>query len=227
MAPAPPPPTSPAREKWNQRYADDSMTPFPARPTEWLVEHRSLLKALPAAGRALDVACGDGANARYLAELGFEVDAVDVSDVLIARLAQAAAALHLNVSPRVLDLEGPVVFPAHEYAVIVNFNFLQRSLFDGLARALRPGGLLLFETFGRAHVDDLGHDFRAEFLLGDNELLGAFSGLRVRHYFEGVAERSGRPRGVASLVAQQRGCSPGRDRDDPGSPLTPGSPPEG
>ena len=120
-----------------------------------------------------------------------------------------------------------MVLPAHEYAVIVNFNFLQRSLFDGLARALRPGGLLLFETFGRAHVDDLGHDFRDEFLLGDNELLGAFAGLRVCHYFEGIVERSGRPRGVASLVAQQRGYSPGRDRAGPGSPLPPGSPPEG
>ena len=197
------------------------MTPFPDRPAEWLVEHRSLLKALPAGGRALDVACGDGRNARYLAELGFEVDAVDISAVVVERLAEAAGALGLSVSPRVVDLEYGIGFPAHEYTVIVNFNYLQRSLFDSLARALRPGGLLLFETFARPHIDELGHDFRAEFLLGENELLEAFAGLRVRHYFEGVVERSGEPRGVASLVAQQRGFSPGRDIRDPESPHRP------
>jgi tellurite methyltransferase len=221
MAPAPRDPGISDAGRWNERYARDTMTPFPAQPAEWLVEHRSLLEALPTGGRALDVACGDGRNARYLAELGFDVDAVDISDVLVERLTEAADRLSLSVSPRIVDLESEITFPAHEYAVIVNFNFLQRSLFGGLARALRPGGLLVFETFARPHVDELANDFRAEFMLGENELLEAFAGLHVCHYFEGVAERSGKPRGVAGLVARQRGSSPGRDIHDPESPHTP------
>lgn len=192
------------REKWNARYAEASVTPLPATPAEWLVEHRSLLEALPPGGRALDLACGDGRNARYLAELGFVVDAVDVSDVVIRRLAGAAAAMELDVRPRAADLEREPSLPDGEYLVIANLNYLQRSLFDPIARALRPGGLLLFETFAMPHVDDLGHGFRRDFLLGENELLRAFPGLHVRHYFEGVATRSGKPRGVASLVAERR-----------------------
>jgi tellurite methyltransferase len=193
-----------AREKWNQRYAREPVAAFPDTPAEWLVEHRGLLEGRATAGRALDLACGDGRNARFLAELGFEVDAVDISDVVIARLTSAAEARGLSVRPRVADLERPADLPVDHYDVIVNFNYLQRSLLGGLARALRPGGLLFFETFGRAQVDELGHDLRPEFVLGDNELLRAFGSLHVRHYLEGVAERSGRPRGVASLVAERR-----------------------
>ena len=206
----------PVRTKWNERYARDSFTPFPPRPAQWLVEHRSLVERLPAVGRALDLACGDGRNARYLAELGFEVDAVDISDVVVGRLAETAATLGLNVSARVADLQSGVGIPAHAYAVIVNFNYLQRDLFDEISRALRPGGLLLFETFARPHVDQLGRDFPAEFVLGDNELLRAFPALQVCHYFEGVAERSGEARGLAGLVARRRGSSPGREYGRPG-----------
>jgi tellurite methyltransferase len=192
------------RERWNQRYAGELVTPFPDAPAGWLVEHRDLLEARPAAGRALDVACGDGRNSRFLAELGYEVDALDISDVVIDRLGAAAIARKLTISPRVADLERDADLPAGRYDVVLNFNYLQRSLFDGLARALRPGGLLLFETFCRAHIDELGNDMRPEFVLGDNELLRAFPDLHVRHYREGVAERSGRPRGIASLVAERR-----------------------
>jgi SAM-dependent methyltransferase len=190
--------------KWNNRYAAPSSVPFPDTPAEWLVEHRSLLVPKAAGGRALDVACGDGRNARYLAELGFAVDAVDISDLVIDRLKAVAMTLDLSVSPRIADLENGAGLPAGEYDVVVNFNYLHRPLFDGLARALRPGGLLLFETFARPHVDDLGRRFRPEFVLGANELLLAFAGLHVRHYFEGVVSRSGEPRGVASLVAERR-----------------------
>lgn len=192
------------REKWNERYARAAATPFPDAPAEWLVEHRPLLDQPPAGSRALDVACGDGRNARFLAELGYDVDALDISDVVIERLTAAAASRGLAVTARVADLEGVADLPEGRYDVVVNFNYLQRNLFDRLARALRPGGLLLFETFGTPHVEDLGNVVRPEFVLGDNELLRAFPDLRVRHYREGVAQRSGRPRGVASLVAQRR-----------------------
>ena len=190
-----------ARERWNERRSADGFEPFPDAPAAWLVEHGQLLGG---GGRALDVACGDGRNALHLARLGFDVDAVDISDVAIDALRAAAAERAPAVHPRVLDLEREPL-PQDAYDVVVCFNYLQRDLFGALARALRPGGWLLFETFGPAHLEELGRRINPSFVLGANELLRAFPGLRVRHYREGVAQRSAGPRGVASLAAQRSG----------------------
>ena len=197
---------APARERWNSRYAGDGFEPFPAAPAEWLLEHRDALleriAACAAAPVALDVACGDGRNARLLAELGFAVEAVDVSDVAIGALRAAAAERDLRVQARVLDLERePLAGDA--YDVVICLNYLQRDLFGALAAALRPGGLLLVETFAQAHIEELGRSFNPAYVLDPNELLHAFGDLFVRHYREGVAERRGEPRGVASIVAQR------------------------
>lgn len=198
----------PAREKWNRRYSEEGWEPFPDRPAEWLVENRELVIGPGRVGgrpplRALDVACGDGRNSRYLAQLGFAVDAVDVSDVAIAALRAAAVERDLAVDARRMDLEAEAL-PVARYDVIVQMNYLQRDLFAALERALSPGGILIVETVSRAHVEELGKSFDPRFVLDDNELLRSFPDLRVRHYREGVVERAGRPRGVASLVAERR-----------------------
>jgi SAM-dependent methyltransferase len=189
-----------ARERWNERRLAEGLEPFPDAPADWLVEHRELLGA---GGRALDVACGDGRNARYLARLGFEVDALDVSDITIDALRAAAPERAPGVRARVADLERETL-EQDAYDVVVNFNYLQRDLFGALERALAPAGLLLFETFGPAHLEELGKRVNPAFVLEPNELLHAFGGLRVRRYREGVVERGGGTRGVASLVAQRR-----------------------
>ena len=194
-----------ARERWNERYGGAGFAPFPDAPAQWLVEHEALLRELVEAGgarRALDVACGDGRNARWLAELGFTVDAVDVSDVAIEALRRAAAERGLRVDARTIDLDRD---PLDEdaYDVVVCMSYLQRDLFGALRRALRPGGLLLYETFARAHVEELGKAFNPAYVLERNELLEAFRGLHVRHYREGAVERRGELRGVASIVAQR------------------------
>lgn len=194
----------PARERWNERYGQDGFEAFPPTPAAWLVEHEALLRDVAdrQEATAIDVACGDGRNARYLAELGFAVDAVDVSDVAVAALRAAAAERGLRIDARALDLEHGAPAPG-AFDVVVCTNYLQRDLFDGLQAALRPGGLLLYETFSRAHVEELGTSFNPAFVLDHNELLVAFAGLRVRHYREGVVDRHGSPRGVASIVAQR------------------------
>lgn len=194
-----------ARERWNERYDEASFEPFPAAASEWLVEHDAILRELRGTGgerRALDVACGDGRNARRLAELGYAVDAVDVSDVAIGRLRAAAAEMGLEVCGQVLDLEHDPL-PAGPYDVVVCMNYLQRDLFGALRDALAPAGLLLCETFARAHVEELGRTFNPAYVLERNELLHAFGGLHVRHYREGAAARRGDERGVASIVAQR------------------------
>ena len=88
-------------------------------------------------------------------------------------------------------------------------NFLQRDLFEPVARALAPGGLLLFETLARSHVDELGHSFNPDYLVKPGELLHAFDGLEVVDHREGVAQRSGAPRGVAGVVARRPAGAPG------------------
>ncbi|MGI8803421.1 MAG: class I SAM-dependent methyltransferase [Solirubrobacteraceae bacterium] len=190
------------REKWNRRYREPGFAALTGAPAEWLVENRDLLAGAPGR-RALDVACGDGRNSRYLAELGLAVLAIDVSDVAVAAVRAAARERGLPVDARVVDLEAEPLPGAGAYDVVVNLNYLQRDVFPALAAALAPGGLLVFETFAEAHVVELGNRFDARFLLAPNELLRAFPGLHVRRYREGVELRSGRERGVAGIVAER------------------------
>ena len=193
-----------ARDRWNERYAPPERQWMPETPAEWLVEHRHLLSG---GGRALDVACGDGRNALYLAQLGYRVEAIDVSDVAIEalRAATQARGLAITIAPRVIDLEREPL-PAGPYDVIVMLNFLQRDLFEPLQQALAPGGLLIFETLAQAHVQELGHSFNPAYLIETGELPRAFAQLEVLDQHEGVAERSGRPRGVAGIVARRPAC---------------------
>jgi SAM-dependent methyltransferase len=167
-----------------------------------LVENRAVLTG-PGGRRALDLACGDGRNALFLAQLGFDVVAVDVSDVAINALRKAAVNRGLAVDARRVDLEDEAL-PGDRYDVIVQINYLQRDLFGSLARALTSGGILIVETVTRAHVEELGKSFDPRFVLEHNELLRSFPDLHLRHYREGVVDRSGRPRAVASLLAERR-----------------------
>jgi len=176
------------RERWNEKHgrAADAGADV-GEPARWLVQHRRLL-ATRAPGRALDVACGRGRNARLLAELGFEVDAIDVSDVALGSLAGVP-----RIHPVRADLsEGAAALPHASYDVVVDFFYLERALLEPLARSLAPGGLLLFETFLRHD------DMNPRFTLAPNELLHAFPALRVLAYRE-----TDPPRPLASLVARR------------------------
>jgi tellurite methyltransferase len=191
-----------ARGRWNRRYRERGVGAFENPPSAWLLEHRALLTGLDGQ-QALDVACGDGRNAAFLAERGFAVDAVDVSDVAIDALRTAARDRGLSVHPRRVDLEHEDL-PAGPYDVIVQINYLQRDLFGPLARALNPGGLLVIETFTRADLDELGNGVDARYLLDGGELAGAFPDLEVIAAREAVVEHGRGRRAVAGLVARRR-----------------------
>ncbi|MBA3327389.1 MAG: methyltransferase domain-containing protein [Solirubrobacterales bacterium] len=187
------------RERWNRKHSSVQVGGWTPRP--WLTEHRALLDEQPAR-RALDVACGRGREALYLAEIGFEVDALDVSDVVVDALADTARARGLPVRAQQVDLAAaPDPLEHGAYDVVTCFYFLQRALLPALAAALAPGGLLFYETFTRDHVDVLGREMNREVLLGHNELLHAFTGLRVLRYREEVIGDE-RRRAVASVVAR-------------------------
>ena len=192
------PPTS-DRERWNAKHREAQVGG--TQPREWLVEHRALL-VQQHKGRALDVACGIGREAAYLAQLGFAVDAVDVSDVAIAKVRERAAQRALDIEATRMDLlHAEAGFPRPPYDVVCCFYFLQRALLKALAGALAPGGLLFYETFTRDHVEVVGGRMPERFLLEHNELLHTFDALRILRYREAVIGTDSR-RAVASLVAR-------------------------
>jgi len=86
---------------------------------------------------------------------------------------------------------------------VVVFNYLQRDLFAALEAALAPGGVLVYETFTRAHTQELGHDVDRRYLLAPGELRAAFPSLEVVRYREAIDDRGGHPRAVAGLVARR------------------------
>lgn len=163
-------------------------------------------------GRALDLACGSGRHALYLASHGFEVEAIDRDTENLAKLAATARQRHLaHVTVKQVDLERTAderpEFPPNTYDAIVVCFYLHRPLFPWLIEALKPNGVLLYETFTIDNYVRHRHPRRWEFCLAQNELLRLTSSLRVLSYDEG--EHEGGP-GMGSvftvqLVAQKSG----------------------
>jgi SAM-dependent methyltransferase len=163
-------------------------------PSEWLTGHRHLL---PATGHALDLASGSGRNAIWLAEQGFQTLAVDRNATALDALTEEAALRGLSLRTHVVDLEygGPFLEP-DSFDLIVVVHYLHRPLFPGLVRALRPGGVLVYETFTRAQAAR-GKPTNPAFLLEPGELLTLVRPLQVLTSREG--EFAGKM--VASVVA--------------------------
>jgi len=185
------------RDIWDRRHAEAEGAPPAA---DVLRENCHLL---PARGRALDLACGRGGNALLLAAAGLETHAWDLSPVAIEALCAEAAAQGLAVRARVRDVvaEPP---PAEAFEVIVVSHFLERALAPALIEALRPGGLLFYQTFTRERVGDAGPR-NPDYRLAPNELLELFRPLRLRVYREeGRLGDSGRGwRDRAMLVGER------------------------
>lgn len=167
------------RAKWNERYQTSSGTPGEAA----LVLTRNL-HLLPTSGTALDLACGLGANALLLAEKGFDTTAWDSASVAINRLNSVAQTVSVKVNAEVRDVIDEPPEPAN-FDIIVVSRFLHRPLSAALVSALKPGGLLFYQTFilGNEHGPK-----NPEFLLKPNELLQLFSfdhaDLQVRFFEE-------------------------------------------
>lgn len=157
-------------------------------PARFLVQQ---LHRLPK-GKALDVAAGAGRNALFLASHGFQVEAIDRDEQALTALAATARQRNLrNLTVRPVDLEKDdqtPEFPKGEYDVIVVFFYLYRSLFPALLDALKPNGVLVYETFLIDNYLRHRHPRRWEFCLAHNELLRLTSRLRVLHYDEGEHE---------------------------------------
>lgn len=150
-----------------------------AKPSRVIEENAHLL---PNSGKALDLACGLGANALWLAKQGMQTSAWDISDVVIGKLRDYVLRFDLKVSPQVRDaVSNPPL--ANSFDVIVVSRFLERGLMPHLVDALNTGGLIFYQTFIQDAVSGTGPSSPA-YRLRCNELLMLFKPLRVLMYRE-------------------------------------------
>jgi tellurite methyltransferase len=186
------------RNKWNERYRDGAYERR-THPTALLA---AWISRLPV-GRALDVACGAGRNALYLAANGCRVDALDISDAALARGRQSAAERGLDVNWICVDLDEPpsTTLPKVDYDLIVWVRYIHRDLMPPLVARLKPGGALLCEQHLTSEAAVAGPG-NAAFRLKPGELERMARDLRVLHYHEGpIVDPDGRTVALAQLVA--------------------------
>ncbi len=178
------------KEKWNQKYQAAEYTSGRV-PSEWLLENADLLTGK---GNALDIACGEGRNSVYAASLGYAVLGIDISEAGIQKTQNLAKEKNLSVETQVTDLDD-FEFTENAFDLVLCFNFLDRRLFPGIRKTLKPGGLIFYETF---NLDHLKHtSFKREWVLEYNELLKQFENFRVLRYREMDQDE----KGFASIIA--------------------------
>jgi SAM-dependent methyltransferase len=166
------------RNKWNQRYAEDSYRK--TNPVSLLSEW---LPRVPA-GKALDLACGAGRNALYLAESGFQVDAIDISREGLRLAAQQAEERGLAINWIEHDLDEPYEF-ADDYNLIVVLWYVNLPLITRLCDCLAPGGYLLCEEHLRSAREIIG-PANPDFRVAPGALRKAVASLDLLLYQEGV-----------------------------------------
>ena len=148
------------KHKWNKKYQNN---PIPDTPIEFLTKYAKL-----AIGKqALDIACGMGRHSKYLAEHGFEVDALDVSSLAIESLQNIP-----HIHAKEVDFD-TYRLPKEKYDLIVCTFFLKRELFSQITEALKSGGILIYETFVY-HPENEQVPSKRSYLLEEGELENAF-----------------------------------------------------
>jgi SAM-dependent methyltransferase len=205
---------------WNLKYAEGSHTS--AEPDPFLLSAYSEFLDETTPEHALDIAGGVGRHALWLAERGWKVKLVDISEVGVElarenfhlsqkpvlamateepalRLAEGtSAAFAGRLETQVVDLSQVRDLGHEQYDLILVFFYLERPLFPALISALRPGGFLIYKTY-TTESKRLGRGpSDPMYLLQPNELLRTFQSLRVLHYHETLKEK-----GIAELVAQK------------------------
>ncbi len=165
------------KEKWDKKYSEMSSLLAQRPPSK----HVEMFWKLAPGISALDLACGSGRHTCFLAEKGFHVDAVDISAVALDTLRSRVNPESVNVIEADLDTFIP---EPESYDLIVKTNFLDRALIERAITALKPGGILIVETY-MADPANEKPDSNPDFLLQKGELLDLFSeGFDVLEYKE-------------------------------------------
>lgn len=180
------------KEKWNKKYRDPEHTPS-TEPVEWLTEQSAYLAS---SGRALDLAMGEGRNAIFVAQRGYDALGVDVSEAGVQKARDLAEAKQTTITAVCADLDDYRI-EKNAFDLILCFYFLDRRLFPEIREGLRPGGLIYFETFNAGHLKYTS--FKKEWVLGDHELIREFMGFKILKYREVDRDE----KSYSSLVAQK------------------------
>ncbi len=184
---------------WNRKYLES--------PEKWLEPDQFLLRSYDEflrdiePGSALDLAGGAGRNAIWLAQKGWRVRLMDISDVGLGFAREKAGKLELpadRVETQIADLNAVSDLGSERYNLVMVFFFLRRELFPALIRALKPGGFLIYKTYTLDRIKVPGGPADPRYLLGPNELLTGFAQLRILHYHETLEGKA-----AAELVAQR------------------------
>jgi tellurite methyltransferase len=186
------------RQRWDRKHAAEHTAPRPANLLMQIFES-GFWRIEP--GTSLDIATGKGQNAVFLAERGFDVVGIDVSPMALAAARRLAEEKSVSVSWREVDLE-KAELSEFSYDLIVNFDYLQRSLVPKIKKALKIGGHVIFETY---LIDQraIGHPKNPDYLLRHNELLELFRDYRVLYYREGRFGQDGKEAFRAGVLAQK------------------------
>lgn len=166
-------------------------------PSSWIERWAHLVAAN---GTLLDVACGHGRHARFFAQRGCRVTAVDRDEEAVRSLAGVAAEIaHADIE------NGPWPFAGRTFDAVIVTNYLWRPLLPAILDCVAPGGVLLYETFAAGN-EAFGKPSRPDFLLQPGELLRACAALEVVAYEHGKLEDP--PRVVQRIAARRPGKSP-------------------
>ncbi len=172
-------------------------------PDPLLVKFASLLEAENLEGPVLDLACGTGENGLYLAGLGLPVILADRSPEALEVARRSAADRRLPVRFWEVNLEtSENPLQEEHYRAILVFRYLHRPLIPFIRRAIRKGGILIYETF-TSEQPKYGRPHNPDYLLQPGELADWFRDWNVVHHFEGLLEDP--RRAVAQIVCRKPG----------------------
>jgi SAM-dependent methyltransferase len=163
------------------------------QPSSWVQRWAGNIAA---AGRVLDVACGSGRHARWLAAQGYRVDAVDRDAGALSALADMP-----RIISRAADIENSAwPYPGEKFAGIIVVNYLHRPLFPRLLESLNPGGVLIYETFAVGN-ERYGRPRNPDFLLRPGELLQIAHGRLEVIAYENLTVDTPRPAVIQRMCA--------------------------
>ena len=182
---------------WDERYrSGEDLTKEPSA-----LLRKAIAELDP--GRALDLACGVGRHAIYLARNGWKVTAVDSSRAGIEILQERARAARVTIDAQIADLEQhQFVIESSAFDLICVFYYLQRDLFPAIGAGTKPDG----KVVAAIHLNDGKPDAKPHnpaFLLERSELRDLFSDWEIEHYHEGAADESGHHHDTAYLIARK------------------------
>ena len=186
------------QKRWDERFKGKKFA-FGKEANPFLKRHISLLPK----GKALDIATGEGRNAIFLSQNGFDVEAVDISKMGLRKARKLAKEMGVKIRTFDVDLDTYQIKKG-QYDLIANFYFLKRSLIPKIKKGLKKGGRVIFETYVLEHRNlGTGGPKETKYFLKPNELLRLFDGFRILRYREGIFREGGKRKAIASLIAQK------------------------